>query len=549
VAESEEGNEPATSTLKSSARVSAAVMTSRLLGVARESLFAALFGATWVADAYVIAFRIPNLLRDLFAEGALSSAFVPTFAEAFARDGRERAFQVANRVLTGALLCTGLLTLVGLVFAGPITHLLSHGFRGEAAGQVLTIQLTRIMMPILALISVSAVFMGILNSQRRYGAPAYAPAMFNVTSIAAGTGLWVLGTRGATGIVIWAVATTAAAAVQALWQLPSLLALGYRPRLQATGILGDPALKRIVRLMGPASIGLAALQVNVLVNTHYAARLAEGSLLLLQCAFRLFYLPVGVFGVALAVVTTTQVADEAVRGDRQALRARTAEGSRAVSMLALGSAVGLVVLAEPVISALFERGKFTLTDVRATVPILQAYMLGVLPYSLVKIYAPAFYALDRPRVPMLASVSAVACNVVFSSLAWSRLGAPGLALGTTLAALVNFAVLRANFARLCPPGPPAAGERAPARLRNLAALVIAGVVLAAVTHGLWRGAVWLWGGADGRIIGMGAWLWLAVTITAGFLSYALTLRALAYPGAAELLRMPGRVFNRLAGRG
>jgi putative peptidoglycan lipid II flippase len=524
-------------------------MASRVLGVVRDSLFAALFGATWLADAYVVAFRIPNLLRDLFAEGALSSAFVPTFAEAFARDGRERGFQLASRVLTGVLLCTGLVSLLGVVFARPITHLLADGFRGEAAGQVLTVQLTRIMMPILALVSVSAVFMGILNSQRRYGAPAFAPAMFNVTSIAAGVGLWVLGTRGPTGIVIWAAATTAAAAVQALWQLPSLLSLGYRPRLRVAGLLGDPALGRIVRLMGPASIGLAAIQVNVLVNTHFAARLPEGSQLLLQCAFRLFYLPVGVFGVALAVVTTTQVADEAARGDREALRARTAEGSRAVSMLALGSAVGLVVLAEPVISALFERGKFHVGDVRATVPILQAYVLGVLPYSLVKIYAPAFYALDRARIPMLASLAAVACNVAFSSLTWSRLGAPGLALGTTLAALVNFAVLRISFIRLLGPAPPAlTGERRPGWFRLGASLVFAAGVLAGLTHGLWRGAVWLWGGADGRIIGMGAWLWLALTITAGFLGYALTLRALRYPGAADLLGLPGRVFEKLAGR-
>jgi putative peptidoglycan lipid II flippase len=540
---------PEPSALKSSARVSAAVMASRVLGVARDSLFAALFGATWLADAYVIAFRIPNLLRDLFAEGALSSAFVPTFAEAFTRDGKDRAFQLANRVLTGALLCTGLLTLAGVVFAGPITHLLSHGFRGEAAGQVLTTQLTRIMMPILALISVSAVFMGVLNSQRRYTAPAYAPAMFNVTSIAAGLGLWALGTRGAAGILIWSASTTVAALVQALWQLPALLSLGYRPRLQAAGLLRDPAVGRIVRLMGPASIGLAAIQVNVLVNTHFAARLHEGSQLLLQCAFRLFYLPVGVFGVAMAVVTTTQVANEAARGDRQALRARTAEGSRSVSMLALGSAVGLMVLAEPVVSVLFERGRFHVADVRATVPILQAYMLGVLPYSLVKIYAPSFYALDRPRVPMLASICAVACNVAFSSLAWRRLGAPGLALGTTVAALVNYSILRISFARLLGPLPPAAaGTPGPGRFRLAAALVLAGAVLAGVSGGLWRGAEWLWGGADGRIIGMGAWLWLLVTITGGFLSYALTLRALGYPGAAELLRLPGRIFSRFAGR-
>jgi putative peptidoglycan lipid II flippase len=534
----------AQTTLKSSARVSAAVLASRVLGVARESLFAGLFGATWVADAYVIAFRIPNLLRDLFAEGALSSAFVPTFAEAFARQGRERAFQIANRVLTGILLVTSVLTLIGVLLAGPITDALSHGFRGQAEGQALTTQLTRIMMPVLAIISVSAVFMGILNSQRRYTAPAYAPAMFNITSLTAGAALWALGVRGVGGIVIWATATTAAAAVQALWQVPSLLSIGYRPRLEASGITGDPAVARIVRLMGPASIGLAAIQVNVLVNTHFAARLQEGSQLLLQCAFRLFYLPVGVFGVALAVVTTTQVADEAARGDRAALRARTTEGSRAVWMLALGSAVGLMVLAEPVIAALFERGRFHAANTAATVPILRAYMLGVLPYSLVKIYAPAFYALDRPRIPMLASMSAVACNILFSTLVWSRLGAAGLALGTTVAALVNFSVLRLSFARLlrATPAPPSPWAR------QLGALLAGALVLGGVAHLVWRLGVRLWAPQAGRLTGAVAALWLLLTITAGFLGYTLTLRALRYPGADELARMPGRVIARLTGR-
>jgi putative peptidoglycan lipid II flippase len=179
-------------------------MASRLLGLLRESMFVALFGASWLSDAYVIAFRIPNLLRDLFAEGALSAAFVPTFTSAFANQGQERAFQVANRVLTGVLLCTSLITLLGIIFADPITHLISGGFRGDAAGLALTALLTRVMMPILALISVSAVFMGILNSRRRYAAPAYAPALFNVTSILSGVGLYFLGARGETGILVWA---------------------------------------------------------------------------------------------------------------------------------------------------------------------------------------------------------------------------------------------------------------------------------------------------------------------------------------------------------
>lgn len=517
-------------------------MASRVLGLLRDAMFVALFGANWLTDAYVIAFRIPNLLRDLFAEGALSAAFVPTFSDAFAKDGQERAFQIANRVLTGVLLCTSVLTLLGVVFADQIAHLISDGFRGDASGLAVTALLTRVMMPMLILISVSAVFMGILNSRRRYGAPAYAPALFNLTSILSGVGLYFLGARGETGILVWALATTAAAGVQAVCQLPSLFSLGYRPRLDGSGLRGDPAVRRIVSTMAPASIGLAAIQVNVFANTHFAAQLAEGTQALMQCAFRLFYLPVGVFGVALAVVTTTRVADDAARGDRQALRERTAEGGRAVWMLALGSAVGLMVLAEPVLTVLFERGMFSLADVRATVPILRAYMLGVLPYSLVKIYAPAFYALGASRLTMMASLIAVAANIVWSVFTFRRLGATGLAFGTTLAAVINCVILRVAFGRLV--GPP----RTPGWAGHLGGLIAANVVMGGVAFLLWQGGVRLFAGSEGRLTGVLAGLWLLVTIAGGFLTYAVCLKLLRYPGGEELLGMPRRIIGRLIGR-
>ena len=513
-------------------------MASRVLGLCRDAMFVAIFGANWLTDAYVIAFRIPNLLRDLFAEGALSAAFLPTFAEAFSRDGKVRAFQLANRVLTGVLLVTAFISLLGIVFAGPLTHVISGGFRGDAAGLAVTARLTRVLMPILALISVSAVFMGILNSQRRYRAPAYAPALFNLTSIIAGALLWLLGARGEAGILVWALATTAAAGVQAVCQLPSLHGLGYRPRFDVRGLRGDEGVSRIVRTMAPASLGLAAIQLNIFVNTHFAARLAEGTQALMQCAFRLFYLPVGVFGVALAVVTSSRVADDAARGDHPALRERTAEGGRAVWMLATGSAVGLIVLAEPVLSILFERGMFSLADVRATVPILRAYMLGVLPYSLVKIYAPAFYALERPRFTMLASLLAVAANIAWSSFTYQRFGATALALGTTMAALVNCALLRVGLGLLV--GPP----RTPGWAGHLVGLAAANVVMGGVAFYVWLAGVWLLAGADGRLRGLMAALWLGLTIAVGFLVYALCLKLVRYPGGEELLRLPARVLGR-----
>ncbi len=521
-----------------------AVLASRILGVGRDALFGAVFGVNWVTDAYFVAFRVPNLLRDLFAEGALSSAFVPSFAEAMQKNGRDRAYQLGNLVLTGTMLVTGLIALLGMVFAEPILALASSDFRGEPAGLHMATLLTRIMMPVLVLVSMSAVFMGMLNAQRRFTAPAYAPALFNLTSITAGLGLWAIGARGQRGIIVWSAATTVAAAVQGLCQLPSLWGLGFRWRPTLRGLTRDPGVRRIVRLMAPAAIGLAAVQINILLNQYFAMRLGEGAVSLLTFSFRLFYLPVGVFGVALAVVTTTRVADEAARNNREALREHTREGARAGWMLATASSVGLFVLAEPVLTVLLEYGMFSRGDTLAAVPIVRAYVLGVLPVSLVKIYAASFYSLGYPRLPMLASITAVIVNLTWNMATHRWLGVPGLALGTSLAAIVNYAIVRLGFARLMAdtPGGPAKGLPG-----QLLALLVSNAVMAAIAWGTWHLGLRLFGGPDHRLHGLMAAPWLAAAILLGFLAYALLLRAFRYPGAEELLAIPRRALQRFRG--
>jgi putative peptidoglycan lipid II flippase len=281
------------SALRSSANVSVAILVSRVLGVVRDAIFARVFGVSGLTDAYVAAFRIPNLLRDLFAEGALSSAFVPTFSDALNNGGRERAFRLGNLVLGGVLALTGGLTLAGMVFSDQLVWLISRGFSGNAAQVALGGLFAKIMMPILALVSVSAVWMGMLNAQHHYLAPAYAPAMFNVTSILCGVALIILHPSDRTGLIVWSAGTTASGLVQAVVQLPSLWRLGYRVRPTLAGLWRDSDLIRIVRLMGPATVGLAAVQINIFVNTQFAAALGQGPLTYLQNAFRLFYLPVG----------------------------------------------------------------------------------------------------------------------------------------------------------------------------------------------------------------------------------------------------------------
>ncbi|MFO7565752.1 MAG: murein biosynthesis integral membrane protein MurJ [Enhygromyxa sp.] len=532
-------------TLRSSGQLSIAVAASRVLGLVREIVFAHLFGAGAIADAYQVAFRIPNLLRDLFAEGALSSAFVPTFvSELFGRSDqpdRERAYRLGNLTLAGVLLVTGSLSLLGIVFAEEVVGLIAAGFEGSAeqAEEKLRLAalLTRIMMPLLAIVSVSAVWMGMLNAQKHFLAPAWAPAMFNVASIVVGAGLIVLEPGDGLGIVIWSAGTLGAGVVQAVVQLPALWRLGYRPIPRLRGLARHPGIRRILRLMAPAVVGVAAVQINIFVNTRFAASLGDGPIAQLSYAFRIFYLPLGVFSVALATVTTTRVSEDAARKDMGALATSAGEGVSAVWMLMTASSVGLLVLAEPVVRVLFF--SFSDAEVAATAAVLQAYVLGLLPYGLVKILAPVFYGLDRPRIPLLASFIAVAINIGFNAGTYQILGAPGLALGTTLGALANIAVLRLSFAKIVG-GLPGVGPR------RLAALLIANAVLGGVA---WAG----WLGVERAIeqIGWGLPLrvaGLAAIVPIGFFVYVAILRAFAYPGAALLWGLPGKLLRRLLRR-
>jgi len=522
-----------------------------VLGLVREVLFAHLFGVGAIADAYQVAFRIPNLLRDLFAEGALASAFVPTFlAELVGKrtpgvdPDREAAYHLGNLVLAGVLLATGTISLLGIVFAEEVVGLIANNFEGgdltpaEAADKLrLAALLTRIMMPLLTIISVSAVWMGMLNAQKHFMAPAWAPAMFNVSSILVGAGLVIAGPEEGLGVVIWSAGTLGAGMVQAVVQLPALWRLGYRPLPRLRGLTRHAGVRRILRLMAPAVIGLAAVQINLFVNTRFAASLGDGPIAQLSYAFRIFYLPIGVFSVALATVTTTRVSEDAANKDMGALAASVGEGVSAVWMLMTASTVGLVLLAEPVVRVLYF--SFTPSEAAATAMVLQAYVLGLLPYGLVKILAPAFYGLDKPRVPLLASFTAVAINIGFNAATYREFGAPGLALGTALGAFANIAVLRLSFARKV-------GALPGMGPRRLGALLVSNVGLGVAVWGAWFGierAIELVG--FDLLLRLGG---LAGIVPLGFSIYVGLLRGFGYPGAAMLWGLPGRLLRRLLRR-
>jgi putative peptidoglycan lipid II flippase len=424
--------------------LSAATMASRVLGLLRDQIFAILIGANRWSDAFVVAFRIPNLLRDLFAEGALSSAFVPTFAEARRNRGADQAWRLAGTVVALVLVVVGAIVLAGIAWADQVVAVIAPGlgdYSGVAAG------LTRVMMPFLLLVSLSAVAMGMLNAQGRFTAPALAPALFNVGSIAVGLGLWWAGWPPERAVQGWALGTLLGGLLQLLVQLPSLRASGWRPALGLTrDRLADPGVRRIGRLMAASVIGLSATQVNILVNTIFASHQA-GAVTWLQMAFRLMQLPLGVFGVAIATVAGAGVAQAAAARDLPTAKATLGSALRLVAFFNVPSAVGLAVVGGPIASLIYQHGRFGAADAEATAQALACYALGLYAYSAVKVMAPAFYALDRARVPVVGSIVGMAVNVGLNLALYPVLGFRGVALGTSLAAGANLAVLMVAWRR------------------------------------------------------------------------------------------------------
>jgi putative peptidoglycan lipid II flippase len=426
-------------------RVSALTMLSRLLGLVREQVFAVTLGAGAYSDAFIAAFRIPNLLRDLFAEGALSTAFVPTYVATLRQQSRAAAIALANRVMTTLAFYLGVLALVGMAFPEPVVRLVAIGFSPDKAE--LTATLVRIMMPFLPVISLAVVAMGALNAEEKYTFPALASSMFNLVAIIGGIVVWLVVSSPVAAVVTWAGLTLAGGLAQLAVQVPSLLRTGFRPRLLPDLRLRDPGTRRIAALMAPATLGVAAVQVNVVVNSSFASLISDGALSWLSYAFRLMQLPIGVFGVAVGTTALTHLARDAADRNWDALSGTLRRGLRMVLFLTVPSTVGLALLGVPIIRLIFEHGRFEASATVETARALSGYAVGLVAYAAIKVVAPAFYALGRVRVPVIASITAVAANLIWNVATFRRFGHVGLALGTSLAALVNFAVLALAFQR------------------------------------------------------------------------------------------------------
>jgi putative peptidoglycan lipid II flippase len=443
------------SVARSAGIVSLAVMASRILGLVREVVFAKLFGASasYANDAYVIAFRIPNLLRDLFAEGALSSAFVTVFSDYLVTKGEKEAFRLSNLVATALVLTLGVLVVLGIIFAPELVTLIAHGFQADPEKFALTVKMTRIMMPFILLVALAAKAMGILNSRGHFGMPALSASFFNVGSIIGGLFFAVILTgrdfahpvktileHPTEGIIGMAYGVLIGGFLQFAVQWPTLRKAGfrYRPMLSFT----DPGVQRVFKLMGPAVIGAAAVQINVLINSNFASSVpGNGAISWLSYAFRLMQFPIGVFGVAIATATLPSISKSAALEDIAGFRQTIASSIRLTFLLTIPSAVGLIVLGRPIIALIYEGSKFNTNDTNHTASALACYAIGLAGYSAIKILAPAFYALKDARTPMIISLLSIAINFVMN---WSLVGIlqeRGLALSTSAVALLNFALL------------------------------------------------------------------------------------------------------------
>lgn len=465
--------------------VGLAVLCSRVLGLAREQIFAALFGGGRVMDAFTIAFRIPNLLRDLFAEGALSTAFVTVFTRTAALEGEAAAWRVANKVATLAIVTVSAITVLGILSAHYLVAALAPGF--DPAKAELTVTLTRIMYPFIVLVSLAALVMGLLNARNVFGVPAMASSFFNLGSIITGValGYWLDPHFGPRAILGLAVGTLVGGALQLLVQLPMLRRQGYH--FHADFAWRDPHVKALLRLMGPSVIAASTTQVNVLVNSVFASELGDGPTFWLTVAFRLMQLPLGIFGVALGTVALPLLARLAATQNMPVFRSELARGMRLAFLLTIPASVGLIVLAEPIISVLYQHGRFGAYETAEAAGALRFYALGLCGYAALKVLVNAFYAIDRRKTPMVVSFLAVALNLVLNLFFTRQLGwgHRGLALSTACVATSNFLILyflmRAHLGRL----------ESRAMLTLLGRLALACLVLFGIS---WAGAHYLLAG-------------------------------------------------------
>lgn len=463
------GEEPPKTEHRSVARsagiVSIAVMFSRVLGLVRETIFARFFGAGYLYDAFVVAFKIPNILRDLFAEGALSAAFVKVFTDYQIKKTEREAWELASLVFNVLAVVMSVVTVIGILIAPWVVPLLARGFPPEKAA--LAVTLAQIMFPFILLVALAALAMGVLNTKGRFGIPASASTAFNIFSITTGLffaywlsgGVWEISNDKSLipsdaaqwAIIGMAIGTLVGGAAQLLIQIPSMLGVGFTfsPRLS----FSDPGVKRVMRLMGPALIGTSAIQIKVLVDIFVVSGI-EGGQSWLSYSFRLMQFPIGVFGVAIGTAAIPTLSRLASEDNIVKFRETLSDAIKLVFLLTIPAACGLIVLGDPIVALIYQGGAFRAFDTNMVAWALAAYSVGLVGYAAIKVLSPSFYAMDDARTPMYISIATIAVHApvsfgmmyLLSTVGVSAerpngYGHVGVALATSAVALVNFTAL------------------------------------------------------------------------------------------------------------
>jgi putative peptidoglycan lipid II flippase len=419
----------------SSLKMTLATFCSRILGLVREQVMAHSFGASGVTDAFLVAYRIPNLLRDLFAEGAFSSAFVPTFIEQ-----NQKSHAEARKLLWSLFILLTLVTLIisGIIifFAPEIISLFAPSFQNDAEKFQVTVRLTQIMAPFLTFVSIAALFMGALNSLKIFFIPSLAPAFFNVTMILCMLLLPAyLIQKDIHAIYALGVGVFLGGLVQALVQVPLIIKKGYGPTRPESVI--NSSSKKVFKLLGPGLIGFAATQINLLVTTILASGTVVGAVSWLNYAFRLFQLPVGILSVSVGNSNLVHFA-EAWKAQEKDKASELLAGSYFLSlMLVLAPMIGMIIFADHIVQIVFERGAFSAFSTSMTAKALLWYAIGLPFYSIYKILVPTFYAIGRQKIPVYISISSILVNIVFCLWLTPYYGYEVLAIGTTLSMLLN----------------------------------------------------------------------------------------------------------------
>ncbi len=421
---------------KAAGLMSVATFISRILGYAKDMILAVFFGATGLSDTFFVAFRIPNLLRELFAEGSMSSAVIPVLTEHQTKYGDEEAKRLVRIIFTSITIFVGLICVVGIIFAPAIVTAIAPGFLNMPDKFSLTVLLTRLMFPFLLFISFAAIVMGALNTRRIFFIPAVAPAMLNITIIAA---VLLLAPGMEQPIIAVAIGVAIGGLVQFAFQLPSFFKNGYSLTPQYD--FRHPGLKKISILILPATMGMAVAQINIFISTILASYLAEGSITYLYYSMRLIQFPIGIFGVAMGMAVLPTLSEHAVKGDFDSLRSDFSFALRLLFFMTIPAMAGLIALREPIVNMLFQRGKFDYAATIGTSQALLFYSLGIWAMVGVRIVTVSFYSMQDTRTPVKVAVIALLTNIILSLIFLGPLKHSGLALANAIASSVNFTAL------------------------------------------------------------------------------------------------------------